>query len=536
MKRWFQVTLLALAILGHMIAAPKAAMLSEPEQWNHRLIKAEGVHWRMSVRLRIEPDASTIAVQVENRDGTARIFQIQMPPLANADDPFDGYIDATGALLPPESGWLPRLPAGAEGWRVTVETPPGFIAVPYPGGDVTEAANGGHITTFDVELETARAPLIIGKFVFEERDVAGVKLRTFFSSRNAQLSDSYMEAMGEAIASLSERIGPYPYPAFAVVESPLPVGLGFPGYTLVSGRILPLPFMRGRSLWHEIAHVWWGNGVFVDYEHGNWAEGFAAFFADYALAEAKGRGLEHRYDWLLEYDAVPPSADYALRQFVSKGHSQSQAIGYGKAAMVLVMLQDKIGLDAFDAGIKRFWRMNRGRIAGWNDIEAAFAAETDKPLAAFFKRWLDTTGAAPPDAADSVYRVFRELGDDERIQTLRMLTAAKAFTVEMLAGAPGAKAELAGLFPDPNSAKAVPVLIGDRAALKAIVRDMPPEGPAAIWATRDQMGRAVIAMTAPDVATLKALSARARHYGRWSWLVVGDRGRPQRGRWPIGGR
>ena len=55
-----------------------------------------------------------------------------------------------------------------------------------------------------------------------------------------------------AISALMVRLPP---------DWPLPVGLGFPGLTYVSDKILHLPFMQGRSLAHEIAHNWWGNAV-----------------------------------------------------------------------------------------------------------------------------------------------------------------------------------------------------------------------------------------------------------------------------------
>jgi hypothetical protein len=484
-------------------------------------------YW-LSVSISVDPMAGTFEGQYDDELGTMG-FALSLNPLTGAKNALTGYIDASGALVPLDKEWLPKLSDHQLGWRFVVQTPPGYLAVPFPGGKVELTSDGG-ISTFFLSSNLAPAPLVVGKFELKERQANGVTLRTFFTKQNARLADSYLDASGEAIASFSDRIGAYPYEAFSVVESPLPVGIGYPGYTLVSGRILPLPFMRGRSLWHEIAHVWWGNGVFVDYENGNWAEGFAAFFADYALADAAGKGREHRYDWLLEYDALPSSGDYPLRQFVTKSHGQSPAIGYGKAAMLLVMLREKIGATAFDAGIKRFWQANQFKAAGWTDIEAAFQAESDQPLAPFFKRWLDKHGALPANAADRNFLTFRNLAANERLQTLRSLSNAKSIAVEALSGA--------APMPDigkPQAANGLPVLVGSRAALKARVARMPPPGAAAIWATQDRDGRDVIAVHAPNSEAMRGLVTRARHYGKWSWLVVQESGRPQRGRWPIGG-
>jgi len=532
-KRILRRTALSFLVVFALLAWPVAgAFLKAPSWANEALAQPvvdKAIRWRMPVRLRFDPNAGQLIGEAVSHNGESLPLLITLPSLAETTDPFDGYLDDSGGLVPASGKWLLDLQGTDAGWVITIETPPGYFAVPYPGGTVQKSASG-NLTIFEAQPLIARAPLIIGKFEMAERKANGITLRTFFSKQNARLADSYLDASGEAIASLSDRIGPYPYEAFSVVESPLPVGIGYPGFTLISGRILPMPFMRGRSLWHEIAHVWWGNGVFVNYDRGNWAEGFAAFFADYALAKAAGKGREHRYDWLLEYDALPDSADYPLRRFVTKSHGQSQAIGYGKAAMVLVMLRREIGEDSFDSGVKRFWRENKFKIASWAEIEAAFQAETSLPLGPFFQRWLDEPGASPANAADTEYLTFRALIPSERIQTLRSFSSAAAVAIEVLPGGPE--------FPHigkPNTLGGLPVLVGSRAALEDRVAMMPPPGVAAIWATQDTQGRDVIAIHAPDARTVASLVTRSRHYGRWSWLVVQESGRPQRGRWKIGG-
>ena len=491
----------------------------------------------VEVRLSVDIEGGLVSGEATAPDRGMLQLRVKRPPRDGAAEPLEGYIGPDGALLPIDSGWLPPLPDGAAGWRMEVSTPPGFLAAPFPGGTVETTADGGR-TTFDLPAVAARAPLVVGRYRMRERIADGVALRTFFTEPNAGHADAFLDAAAEAIRALSGRIGPYPYPAFAVVETPLPVGLGYPGFTLVSGRILALPFMRGRSLWHEIAHVWWGNGVLVDYASGNWAEGFATFFADYALAEREGpeAAREMRYDWLLEYDALPPEDDAPLRQFVSKFHGAGQAVGYGKAAMVLHMLRNRIGEAAFAAGIARFWRENRFERAGWSDIQAAFQAETQQDIAPFFTRWLEAPGALPPDPADKDFELFRRLAAEERIATLRAAFAGGRFTVEALDHAPVTKEDVAAAFEALGDVGpgGVRVRVGSRAALEADGAP-PAHGAAAIWATKEPEGRVGLAIAVEDEGQLRPLLARARHYGRWSWLSIGADGRPSSGRWTPGG-
>jgi len=499
---------------------------------------AEAAEW-VEVEITIDMAAGTVSGDATAPDGGMMLIRLKRPPLDASPDPMDGYIGPDSALLPIASGWLPPLPAGAAGWRISATTPPGFLAAPFPGGSVERADDGSGHTAFELPAVAARAPLVVGRFRLAERTVGDVTLRTFFTDANAAHAESYLEAAAASIAILEARIGPYPYPAFSVVESPLPVGLGFPGYTLVSGRILPLPFMRGRSLRHEISHVWWGNGVLVDYESGNWAEAFATFFADYGMAEEAGAeaARDMRYDWLLEYDALSPDADSTLRRFVTKSHGGAQSIGYGKGAMLLHMLRRKIGAAAFDAGIRRFWRDNRFKRAGWGDIQAAFAAETGEDLGPFFQRWLDEPGAAAADAADRDFHVFRDLAPEERIATLRGAFAAKRFAVEVRPGAPVSteQAEAAVAMIGVVAKDGAPFVIGPASDRPDAEGYAPPDNPvASIWAMTDADGREGVSLALANETLLRPLLGRARHYGRWSWLAVGADGRPARGRWRPG--
>lgn len=488
----------------------------------------------VKVSLTFDLEAGEVLGEAVYPDGDVKSIMIRRKPLAETPDPFAGYIGPTGALLPAGAGWLPLSPGENVGWEITVRTPPGFLAVPYPDGEIADG-----VTRFRLQPGVARAPLVVGPYQMTERVQNGISLRTYFTAANRGLEADYLDAAGEAIAELETDIGPYPYGAFAVVESPLPVGLGYPGFTLVSGRILPYPFMRGRSLWHEIAHVWFGNGVFVDYAKGNWAEGFAAYFADYGLARRTSAeaAKDMRYDWLLEYDALPPAEDIPLRAFVSKSHGQAQAIGYGKAAMTLHMLREEIGDAAFNAGIARFWRDNRFKVAGWADIQIAFEAESGRGLGVFFDTWIDQPGAAPAIQADRDFNMFRRLAPEERIETLRAVLTGGIGEIRILQGAPGLAAEIAPALRmmGRTSVGGAPVYVGDVDSLRAIFGRVPPAPEmGAIFAGQDKSGADAIGLIAPDIETAAGLAGRLRHYLRWSWVAMEPAGRPRRGRWPPG--
>jgi aminopeptidase N len=193
----------------------------------------------------------------------------------------------------------------------------------------------------------------------------------------------------------AEQIGPYPFADFQIVSAPLPVGLGFPGLTYIDRRILPLPFVKDRSLAHEVLHNWWGNGVMADDATGNWSEGLTTYMADHAMAAARdaGEAAEMRLGWLRDYAALPRERDMPVVQFRSKSHDASQVVGYGKVALIFQMLRDEIGDAAFAEALQRFWQMHQFQSAGWPDLQSAFETAAQRDLAWFFDQWTKRMGA-----------------------------------------------------------------------------------------------------------------------------------------------
>ncbi|MFZ9037765.1 MAG: M1 family metallopeptidase [Gammaproteobacteria bacterium] len=306
-----------------------------------------------------------------------------------------GSSGSDGTYLPAGEAWIPHDWSGPVEYRLSVRVPAGQRAV-ATGKLVTESTEGEtYLATFESGQAGEPPSLFAGPYQVKERRVNGLRLRTYFHADLVALADVYLDAAADYIERYQAVIGAYPYDDFHVISAPLPVGLGFPNLTYVGRQVIPLPFMRGRSLAHEVLHNWWGNGVGVDYADGNWAEGLTTFMADYALEQDKGeaaaRGM--RIKWLRDYAALPADRDRPARAFKSKHHQASQVIGYNKVAFVFHMLTLEIGQAAFDAGLRLFWERHRYGVAGWSELQAAFEQSAGRELDWFFRQWLDRRGA-----------------------------------------------------------------------------------------------------------------------------------------------
>jgi aminopeptidase N len=297
-----------------------------------------------------------------------------------------------GSYLP-APGWYPTFDAPFT-YAVTLDVPDPQRAVTSGRLTAETTAEGRYRATFASDVPAAELSAFAGPYRIAERIHRGWRLRTYFHADVAHLSDTYLERVQGYLDLYDGWIGAYPYAGFAVVSSPFPVGLGFPGITYLGTQVLRLPFIPDTSLGHEVLHSWWGAGVRPG-DDGNWAEGLTTFMADYTFLERRGAApaREERLRWLREFAVLPADEDRPLSGFQGKSHVASQATGYHKAAFVFVMLRDEIGADAFASALRRFWQAYRFRTAGWSNLKVAFSETANLPLARFFQQWVQRAGA-----------------------------------------------------------------------------------------------------------------------------------------------
>jgi aminopeptidase N len=300
-----------------------------------------------------------------------------------------------GVYLPGWSGWFPSVQGIKSTYRLSITTPQSHRSTAT--AELVAERNGqdDNFAEFESYPDPEPPSVFAGPYSIAEKQSGSVRIRTYFHDPDTALAQQYLSAAEKYIRTFEGQIGDYPFSNFTMVSAPLPVGLGFPGLTYIDRRILRLPFMRGRSLAHEVLHNWWGNGVIPDYRSGNWSEGLTTYMADHASAAtiSERRASEMRLGWLRDFAALPAEKDRPVNQFIAKKHDAAQVIGYGKVAYIFHMLKHEVGATAFDAAIKHLWDRQIFKTTGWSHIKSAFEAVSDRNLDWFFRQWIDNAGA-----------------------------------------------------------------------------------------------------------------------------------------------
>jgi aminopeptidase N len=144
---------------------------------------------------------------------------------------------------------------------------------------------------------------------------------------------------------------------------------------------------------HELAHQWWGNLVTnADWTHFWLNEGFATFMAAAYKEQARGREayLADVQGWRRRIEQIRSAGVEKPLVFPvwNRPTADDRALVYQKGALVLHELRDSLGDAAFWDGIRAYTREFAGRSVTTADFASAMERSSQRPLDAFFDRWV----------------------------------------------------------------------------------------------------------------------------------------------------
>ncbi len=195
----------------------------------------------------------------------------------------------------------------------------------------------------------------------------------------------------------SDYVGPYAYEKLANVQANSIRGGGMEGATAIfyhNNSVTGDRTERWRNvIIHEVAHQWFGNAV-TEYDWDDvWlSEGFATYFTLLFIEHAYGRdefvkGLIDSRDKVYTFYRENP--DYRIvHDNLDDMKKVSTIQTYQKGSWILHMLRNKIGDDAFERGIKSYYKKYMNINATTADFMKEMEVASDMTLDGFFKQWL----------------------------------------------------------------------------------------------------------------------------------------------------
>ncbi|WP_327711147.1 aminopeptidase N [Streptomyces sp. NBC_00464] len=159
---------------------------------------------------------------------------------------------------------------------------------------------------------------------------------------------------------------------------------------------------RAETILHELAHMWFGDLVTMEWWNDLWLnESFATYTSIACLAYAEGSQWPHSWTtfansmktWAYRQDQLPSThpimadirdLDDVLVNF--------DGITYAKGASVLKQLVAYVGMDAFFQGVQAYFKAHAFGNTRLSDLLGALEKTSGRDLKTWSKAWLETAG------------------------------------------------------------------------------------------------------------------------------------------------
>ncbi|WP_374773981.1 aminopeptidase N [Streptomyces sp. NBC_01310] len=183
---------------------------------------------------------------------------------------------------------------------------------------------------------------------------------------------------------------------------------------------------RAETILHELAHMWFGDLVTMEWWNDLWLnESFATYTSIACQAYAEGTKWPHAWTtfansmktWAYRQDQLPSThpimADIRDLDDVMVNFD---GITYAKGASVLKQLVAYVGTDAFFKGVQAYFKAHAFGNTRLSDLLGALEETSGRDLTAWSKAWLETAGinvlrpeiTTGPDGAITAFGIRQE--------------------------------------------------------------------------------------------------------------------------------
>lgn len=281
----------------------------------------------------------------------------------------------------PAGSFYPTIPDELSNFTIKASIPTEFTLITSGDAELI-SANPLKKYSFKTKFPTDEITIVGGRYIEQSKEYDGKKftIYTYDSTSNA---DTYLDSSISYYKLYTNLFGEYPYQSFSIVDNFFATGFGMPGYTLLSGKLLNMPWvlLSPGSLAHEFVHNWWGNSVYTDYEKGNWCEALTTFSANYyynVLTENTVGAEDWRKKALLSINSLPKEKNYPVIDFKYQRDSYDAVIGYDKGSFIFYEIYKLLGRDSYFNTLKSFANNYRGKKAYWSDLISEFSKNSQK--------------------------------------------------------------------------------------------------------------------------------------------------------------
>ncbi|BBA97446.1 putative aminopeptidase N [Actinacidiphila reveromycinica] len=160
--------------------------------------------------------------------------------------------------------------------------------------------------------------------------------------------------------------------------------------------------LRAETILHELAHMWFGDLVTMEWWNDLWLnESFATYTSIACQAHAPGSKWPHSWTtfansmktWAYRQDQLPSTHPIMAEiNDLEDVLVNFDGITYAKGASVLKQLVAYVGMDEFFAGVQQYFKRHAWGNTRLSDLLGALEETSGRDLKSWSKAWLETAG------------------------------------------------------------------------------------------------------------------------------------------------
>jgi aminopeptidase N len=268
----------------------------------------------------------------------------------------------------------------------------------------TSLGNGTRFTHWKNSVPIATWLYMLGVADFavqyvDEFDGKSIQTWVAHQDRDAGFYD-FAEPTKKVLSYYTDLVGPYSYEKLANIVSNATSG-GMEAASAIAYSEGSVTGDRSKRwqivIIHEIAHQWFGNAVTEADWNDVWlSEGFATYYTLLYREHAWGHddfleGVKDARNRVVNY--YKDDYDFqVIRDYLEDLNNISGAMMYQKGAWTLHMLREKMGVEAFNEGIRTYYAEYQDKNARTADLIRHMEEASGMELDGFFNQWLRQGG------------------------------------------------------------------------------------------------------------------------------------------------
>lgn len=329
-------------------------------------------------------------------------YQVEIPRAAYRFGVNDGVWALGNALIVPalwqDGNWRTDeyLPVGdpfvsqCQNWYVTLSLPEGYTCAGSACPTV-ETADGRSLYTFEA-LAVRDFALVAAEGLQQVQAMEEGVLVTA-CALDAKQARQMLDYACKALKCYSARYGAYPYPAYTLCQTNMPMsGMEYPAFSMIGADTLADASVLEEAVAHETAHQWWYAAVGSDQWNQPWQ--------DEALAQYSTLCYMEQFHGASARQEMEQAAEYALRVTVPRGvtpgcpldrfstMSEYKLVVYDRGLALMCALERMTG--GLDTAFAAYYDTHAFGLASREDFETLLSAALGTDIAPLCRDYLDT--------------------------------------------------------------------------------------------------------------------------------------------------